>query len=87
MPFFTKWLNCRTKKEQKQLIRKFILQHANELEQIDFEQVADYNDFAKWHQNVINQDNELLNNWRNQLCDGQYYVNYHGLKSVAYKKL
>src|SRR5699024_4291404 len=70
--FFTKWLNCQTKKEQKQLIRKFILQHVNELEQIDFEQVADYNDFAKWHQNVINQDNELLDNWRNQLCDGQY---------------
>lgn len=75
--FFTKWLNCKTKKEQKQLIRKFVLQHANELEQIDFEQVADYNDFAKWHQNVINQDNELLNNWRNQLIDGQYYMKYN----------
>lgn len=75
--FFTKWLNCQTKKEQKQLISKFVLQHANKLEQIDFEQVADYNDFAKWHQNVINQDNELLNNWRNQLCDGQYYMKYN----------
>lgn len=75
--FFTKWLNCRTKEEQKQLIRKFVLQHANKLEQIDFEQVADYNDFIRWHQNVINQDNELLNNWRNQLCDGQYYMKYN----------
>lgn len=75
--FFTKWLNCQTKEKQKQLISKFVLQHANKLEQIDFEQVADYNDFAKWHQDVINHDNELLNNWRNQLCDGQYYMKYN----------